>query len=450
MRFKISFGTKRDRLPIIILDIYLGIVIFLYIFGPVRFHSPYSFFMILYFLLFILVANLMFFKAVRNAHLSNKKADSIQRGRASEPLPIWFQILGLIIPLVMILTSIAITGFSGLTGSLANTMAQSYTFIQSGGTYQQGTDIPMWIYMHFAVFVYLSIVDGIVYWKKINIVRKLMWGATVFSLFGNFVLFKGTQKTLGDIFVLAISAILIKNVLPFFEKAPRRSSKSIIVLALLSIIFACILASIMGERINYLNAMGFDAFRLNDVFWNVDLDSVLLCFFPKSMKTGFACLVFYLCNGLCGLSYCLGSPITWSYGLGSFPDLANILERRFGLAITESTYMYKAYEKFGWHYSEQWHTVFPSLASDWTFIGALIILGIVAYIYGVCWEEILIGENKESLYLFSMINIIWIYLPANNQIFSTRTTGLIFVVCIFMWIRRNRNVSKKWFFYKKR
>ena len=403
--------------------------------------------MCLYMIVFLLIVNIMFFRAIKIKHICYQNKYSVQEKRTSKPLPFWFYVVGLIIVLTMIVSNIALTGISGFGGNIANTMAKSYSFVQGGGVYQEGVDIPMWIYMHFALFIYLSIVDGIIYYKKLSFLRKMIWIVMLVALVLYFALFKGTQKTLGDIFVLCMSALLVKSALLSVKR--KKSKRIIIVLVGTAVIFACVLASIMGARISYLNSLGYNAFRLHDKFWDVNVDSTFLQLFPKATRIGFACLVFYLCNGLCGLSYCLALPITWSYGIGSITDLADIIERRFGFSVIEKTYMYKAYKEYGWHYNEQWHTIFPSIASDWSFVGALIILGIIAYIYGICWQEIIHGENKESIFLFSMINIIWIYLPANNQIFSTRTTAIIFVICIIMWIRRNKNVKKKWFFYEK-
>ena len=47
----ISLGNSKERLPIVIIDCYVLITIFLYYFGPVEFKSPYSPYMVLYLLL---------------------------------------------------------------------------------------------------------------------------------------------------------------------------------------------------------------------------------------------------------------------------------------------------------------------------------------------------------------------------------------------------------------
>lgn len=448
MSFKICLGSRKERLPLMIIDSYILVSLFLYIFGPVRFHSPYSVFMVMYMLFFLIVINVAYFMGIQKTKY-RRTANSEEIEYTNRPVPLWFQITGLVIPLILIILAFMKSGFSGITGSFSNIMAQSYTYVQGGGLSQQGLDIPMWIYMHLAFFVYLSIVDGIVFFSQLSFNRKVMLAGTIVSLLGYFVLFKGTQKTLGDVFVLITSALLIRA---YMKKTKRKkmNKKIIFILIILAIFMANTLASILGERINYLGSVGYEAFKLKNEFWTVDLESPLLMFFPKDSRMGYACLVFYLCNGLCGLSYCLGTPFTWSYGIGSIADLSDIIGRRLGLNIFGETYIYKAYETFGWEHSAYWHTIFPWLASDWTFLGALIIMGVIAYIYAICWIEILQGKNKESIFLFSMLNIVWIYLPANNQIMSTRTTALIFVICVYMWIRRKRNVKKKKFFYQQK
>lgn len=443
-----SFGTRKDRLPIVIINTYILISLFLYFFGPIRFNGDYSILMLLYMFIFLVAINVTYFCALHNCK-SKIKASESEIEMSNRPLPFWFRVVGYGLPVLMIITSITITGFSGLSSGLAQTMAQTYTFVQSGGRYQEGIDIPMWLYMHLGVFVYLSIVDGIVHFKQLRFGGKLIFIGTIISLLSYFIFFKGTQKTLGDVFVLTVSGLLIAMYLKNTRR--KKINKWFIVLIVTAVfVFAIILATIMGERISYLGGIGYDAFKLHTSFYEVNTDSPLLWIFPESTKIGFCSLIFYLCNGLYGLSVSLGTPFTWSYGIGSMMDLTNIIESRTGIDfITKSTYMYKAYELHGWHYSEKWHTIFPWLASDYTFIGAIAILCIATYIYAICWQEIIQGKNKESIYLFSILNIMWIYLPANNQIFSSRTTALIFIICFYMWKRRKRDVKKRWFFYGK-
>ena len=436
----ISFGNKRERLPIIIIDCYIGIAVFLYFCGPINFHSPYSPLMALYILLFLIIINIAYFRAIWRTKRGEKNssqfiADNIINASGLKPLPLYFYCLGMLIPLIMFLSSIEFIELLNINASLFEIMAQSYTFIQSGGRYQDGIDIAMWIYMHFAVFVYLTVVDGLLFFKTNNITKKLLWALLIILLIAYFVLFRGAQKTLGDVFILCSSAMLIKSCHSKNKrKKPISGGWIIIVMAL---IFSIILATIMGNRISYLNTIGYDAFKLSTNFWDVDLNNFFTILLPEKSRLGIACLIFYLCNGLCGLSYCLACPtITWTYGLGTFPDLGDILRRRLGFDVYQDTYMYEAYKIYGWHHSEVWHSLFPYLASDWTFIGALIIMAGVAYIYAICWMEVLRKKNKESVYMFSILNIVWIYLPCNNQVFATRTTSLVFIFCLIMWIRR--------------
>lgn len=424
-------------MPIIIIDCYIGISLLLYFFGPIKFHSPYSAFMAMYLLVFLVIINAVFFRVIWKKR--KIYTVSLENKESMKPLPLWFYIIGMLIPLVMVVTSVLITGFSGLNGTLTNTMAQAYTFVQSGGRYQEGIDVPMWIYMHFAIFVYITIIDGLIFFKESGLLRKALWGASVVLLLSYFILFRGAQKTLGDIFILFASGVLVKTC----SLKKKRNRKGMMLLIIMAVFFAIVLSTIMGQRISYLNSIGYDAFKLHTSFWDVDTSYPILSLLPQDTMLGFSCLVFYLCNGLCGLSYCLASPITWAYGLGTFPDLADIFSRRLGIDIYSNTYMYEAYETFGWHHSEYWHTLFPYLASDWTFVGALVVMGVVTYLYAICWMEILEKKNKESIYLFCIMNIIWIYLPCNNQIFATRTTELVFVITLIMWVRRKKHVNKK-------
>lgn len=448
MSWKISVKNKKDRIPIVIINLYILITLSIYFFGPITYKNDMNFFILVYFLLFLLVINLGYFTGLyRYSKKKKNNNHKLKNNSVNKPIPILFQLVGLVIPVFMLLNAIKIAGVN-LTGNIFSSMAKAYTFNQGGGRLQEGIDIPMWIYMHLAIFVYISIIDGGINFKNYSMFRKTTWVATLLSLILYFTLYKGTQKTLGDIVILLGSSLLVRM---YRESAHKKINKKIIfmlIFGILSSIFA--FSSILGNRIAYLNSLGYNAFSLHGNFWDVNLDSLLLALFPNNMKIGFAALTFYLCNGISGLGYCLKTPFTWSYGLATFGDVADIVERRLGIKIFENTYPFKAYELYGWEHSEHWHTIFPWLASDFTYLGALILLGFMAYIYAICWEDIIYGKNKESIYLFCILNIMWVFVPANNQLLSTRITGLVFMICLVAWLKRNKNTGgfKKLFYEK--
>ena len=100
------------------------------------------------------------------------------------------------------------------------------------------------------------------------------------------------------------------------------------------------------------------------------------------------------------------------------------------------TYPYRTALATGWSDKSVWHTIFPWLASDFTYIGAIIILSLLAYLYGKCLCEIKYYNQWQSVFLFSVLSIIWFYMVANNQLFTAKSTLFVAIVAVILWLMR--------------
>ena len=91
--------------------------------------------------------------------------------------------------------------------------------------------------------------------------------------------------------------------------------------------------------------------------------------------------------------------------------------------------------------SANWHTIFPWLASDFTFIGAILFLCVFIAIYALTWNRILRNGHWINLLMFSNLNIMLLYVPANNQLFQTRASLLVTFIITFIWISNYNNIG---------
>jgi hypothetical protein len=151
---------------------------------------------------------------------------------------------------------------------------------------------------------------------------------------------------------------------------------------------------------------------------------------------GFPVAVFcmYLTGGYQGLSLSFDQPFVWTRGVGHSYALTILLGKVLGLPVSVSdSYPYRVGAATGWD-EAKWHSVFPWLASDITFVGALVLFFFVAYVYAQCWKEAVAHRNPAAIMLFSVLNLGLAFVPANNQLLHSPESYLAVVVVFAVWV----------------
>jgi hypothetical protein len=97
----------------------------------------------------------------------------------------------------------------------------------------------------------------------------------------------------------------------------------------------------------------------------------------------------------------------------------------------------------GWEAYSNWQTIFPWLASDFTFWGAIIIICIFIAVYAVSWNRILRKGHWINLLMFTNINVMLLYIPANNQLFQTRASLVVTLIITLIWVFKYNNLGSE-------
>ncbi len=154
-------------------------------------------------------------------------------------------------------------------------------------------------------------------------------------------------------------------------------------------------------------------------------------------KIGFGISYFitsYLSDGYYGLSKCLDLDFKWTYGCGNSLALQAIHDKITGGNLYETTYLGRMEREYAILGKAQWHTIFPWLASDITFTGSLLIFLPIAFIYGKSWNEVIKYRNPLSYLMLCLLTIMFIFVPANNQILSGIDYFIITNVIFIFWL----------------
>ena len=107
----------------------------------------------------------------------------------------------------------------------------------------------------------------------------------------------------------------------------------------------------------------------------------------------------------------------------------------------ESTYIHRMEIEFGRAGLRSWNTAFPWIASDITFLGAILIFIPVAIIYAIAWREVILYKNKISLLMFCTITIGLVFLPANNQLLHGYDGFFATIFTFLFWIFNHKKYN---------
>jgi len=166
---------------------------------------------------------------------------------------------------------------------------------------------------------------------------------------------------------------------------------------------------------------------------------------PPSVEYPTYMILSYWTGGYCGLAGSLELPFEWCYGCGhSF-----VLMRYAGYLSPNRDFVYdrcypaRLERSTGYSSENYWHTIYPWLASDLTFPGALLFMGVMAYLFARAWSDSLRGENPFALGFLAQVLIMFYYIPGNNVRlqFSEELLSFWGLMALWLWTRKRGPVA---------
>lgn len=287
----------------------------------------------------------------------------------------------------------------------------------------------------FTTFLYIISVCGILYyWEKVNKRVRLIMIINILLTFLYTTLYIGDQKPFMDVMIYIISAVLITKI----KKGKKVVSfKNIIIFIFLSVTAILFFSTVViNRRLLWGSAQSTSIGN----FITINLKHPLLGLFSEKLRYQIGFFLIYPTMGWYGLSLTLQLPFQWSYFLGSARGLNDILSQFMPNLpdMYNTTYLGRMELQFGYDGLSNWHTIFPWLASDFTFVGTLIFMGIVAHIYARSWKEAIENDNPISFIMVATLNIMYLYITANNQLFVQRGSTVATLVILGFWFLKGK------------
>lgn len=283
-----------------------------------------------------------------------------------------------------------------------------------------------------APFLQLLVPIGITYWHKLNWKRKALFVVFILIDLSSWIA-AGTNQGIAELmliipfFIIAGSPMIINRIF----------SRRNLFLVVFSVVFLISFVSFfskgmegrLGKKIPLINVGAGISANESNVIFNLFDD-----------QRGIIMLCSYLTQGYYGLSLSLEQPFVWCYGFGHTYYLTRWYKKIDpSINIDMLNYPGRVETQTGWSATLRYVSIYPWLASDVTFFGAIIVMFLLGYLFSKVWQDILWCKNPIALALSGILFLILMYIPLNNRL-GFATTGIAFWVLFIWWARTRREI----------
>lgn len=298
-------------------------------------------------------------------------------------------------------------------------------------------------------FVFLVIPLGVLHWRKIGIAGRLLVGMTVASWL-LFSFFRGTNREILYLAVDFLSAgLLLMGRTAVSGKlrrvlVARRWSLTIgsIAVVMLSILAVNLFVDRLAGR--YIEQQWGSIEACPDPRICADPSKVWLSYLSPKARFAVTMIDSYAAQGYFGLSLAIGKDFRSTLGTGHSPLVARVYSK-----ITGDTSLYQnsftsriSAEPDKWDDSIHWSTLMTWLANDVGFAGALVIVGMFAFIWGLAWKDAVFAGNDKGAIVFCLMMQLFVWLPSNNQLMQSPDSYFALIVWTGFWLFGRSGIAK--------
>jgi hypothetical protein len=427
------YTNNRLMKPFKAITAYITFTLFLSFFGPTHYQYSQSMYIktILYMVVFLGVTWLSMLSASQKRLYYNDRFQQNKNQKKAVKYISMIIVLAFLIKWALLISVIQREGMKNFRemGNIFTFLAKSYTITKRD---IRNTDVNIFrqIDSFFTFLNYIAIYGGLYIWKHLHKKIRFFWIVYYLANVIYSVFYLSTLRAILDLILAFILIFIVNDQKSKYQrkKILKKINRRKILIYMSSIALVFLIANILFSRTTFWGS------NLNDRAFNYD--SVFLLFIPTPLKPAFSILYSYLSQGYYGLALCLELPFKWTYGLGSAIGLTSIISDIFPSVtnIYKDLYILRAEAVYGYDGWSHWHTVFSWLANDFTFLGALVYMGIFANIFMKCWKSLMKGSNPISYILLNLMAIQYIFIIANNQLLQDRGSSLSFVIIFFIWL----------------
>ena len=427
----------KKYMPLIFVELYLMATLVIFYFGPIHYNIRNG---KLFLMLILLCHGFFIFGYVAACNLRTNRYNQPTKKEYSE-LTYWI---------------LFILGFVGVWNTYKNIMLSDtiipYNFFDDlirgftepglayadrmesiGDAQTSGSRFFNIIFIFYAFAKLLFVFYSLFFWNKLGSVNKLF-----FFLYSLIFISSGISAGLNSVIFLFFIFTTISIIVILIERRYRYLRWVLLLCVVLFLLPVTWFGSIMAER-----GGGFDYFASTSPLGDISVSSTFdlndSSSFFDFLYYSFVWLCYYVAQGYYGFSLILNLDFEWTYGFGN----SEFLQRQFlmitGLDISPFTFQSRIDHL--WGKSAQWHSFYAQAANDVGLIGLPFLLCIVGFIFGKVWYTVIYHKNFFGLALIPIFSIMFIFFPANNQVFGFIDTFSYFIFVTIIWALSNKRLG---------
>lgn len=270
----------------------------------------------------------------------------------------------------------------------------------------------------------------IFYWQRL---KGWVRGLSVLAIAGFLAIYIsiGTNKALAD-FVILTPCLIAASYLAGALRLSWRSKVLIAGVSLLAFsVFVAFFTTAIVSRVR--SVAGVSVFSRLGI--TADSDNFLLQLLPEEARTSAIALSSYLTQGYYGLYLSLDEPFVPTFGVGNSFFLARNAARITGIAeLEDASYPMRLTRAGKWDGLGNWSSIYPWIASDVSFPGALFVVFLIGRYFALAWLDTLKGENPFGVAAFAQFLIMLFYFSGNNQLLQSGESATGFVGVLILWL----------------
>jgi hypothetical protein len=284
------------------------------------------------------------------------------------------------------------------------------TFLDSNSSFKSiiGVTLTVLSFTKFFLFAFI-----LLYWKRLfNLIRFISIFGIVFYLIQSLLV--GSMINIALIIFTLIPVIIYKSKNSHNPKHKLKINRIIF----LGIFFTLILSYFLGSR---------DVFQIS---YEGPLYVVL---------SGLYGLVSYISHGYVGLSGALHLEFLPTFGQSSFRGIVTKIQPFVGFEnMFLKSYLVRNELATGWPALQRWSTIFPWIASDFSFVLVPIIMFMIGNFFKNVWKEAIKSGNPYALVLMAHFFGFGFMIPANNFLFHTFGNSMSTIIIILIYIKSSQ------------
>jgi len=284
----------------------------------------------------------------------------------------------------------------------------------------------------FAFFKLLFIFQFIYYWRQLGLFKKL--AAVLYSFF---FMSAGVASGTNSVIFIFFIFLTLSLLTVLYVNNYKHMRRLIFLVGVLFLIPVGSFGNIMSQR-----GGGFDYFAstspLGDISApsrSIDIeDASLFDYFYYS----FVWLDYYLVQGYYGFSLILNMDHNWTFGFGNSAFLQRQLLLLTGVDVRDLTFQHRISSL--WDESVQWHSFYGQFANDFGLIGLVVLMWFLGYALAKTWASIIDRKSFYGAALMPVYMLMFIFFPANNQVFAYVDTLSYFIFINILWFLEGKKM----------